>query len=99
MSSGPPAGHQGVDTSRPLLMTLPARPTREEAARLCATLAAAPPGEARCQVAAEAYGLGVVDAMARLALEARRHGHRLTFHGAGPDLTALLRLTAVDQVL
>lgn len=99
MSSGPSPGHHGVDTSQPLVVTLPAAPTREEVARLCAGLAAAPPGEVRCLVDAEAYGLAAVDALARLALTARRHGHRLTFDGAGPELTALLRLTGLDEVL
>ncbi|MEU2658579.1 STAS domain-containing protein [Streptomyces sp. NPDC007325] len=88
-----------MDTSQPLVMTLPASPTREEVARLCAGLTAAPPGEVRCLVDAEAYGLAAVDALARLALTARRHGHRLTFDGAGPELTALLRLTGLDEVL
>ncbi|MFD6363227.1 STAS domain-containing protein [Streptomyces roseolus] len=99
MSSGTPGGHPLVDTSQPLVVTLPAAPTREEVARLCADLAAAPPGDVRCLVDAEAGGLGAVDALARLALTARRHGHRLTFDGAGPDLTALLRLTGLDGVL
>ncbi|MET9349427.1 STAS domain-containing protein [Streptomyces termitum] len=88
-----------MDTRQPRVMTLPARPTREEVARLCAELAAAPPGDVRCRVDAAADGLAAVDALARLALAARRAGHRLTFHGAGPGLTALLRLTGLDQVL
>ncbi|MFE6227283.1 MULTISPECIES: STAS domain-containing protein [unclassified Streptomyces] len=99
MSSGRPGGHPLVDTSQPLVVTLPARPTREEVARLCAALAAAPPGDVRCRIPAEAHGLAAVDALARLALTARRHGHRLAFDGAGPDLTALLRLTGLDEVL
>ncbi|MFD4372295.1 STAS domain-containing protein [Streptomyces sp. NPDC058486] len=99
MTFPPSGGHPLVDTRQPLLMTLPARPTREEVARLCARLAAAPPGEVRCGVDAEAYGLDAVDALARIRLAARRAGHRLTFHGAGPDLTALLRLTGLDEVL
>ncbi|MFI8322399.1 STAS domain-containing protein [Streptomyces sp. NPDC085529] len=88
-----------MDTSQPLVVTLPARPTREEVARLCAALAAAPPGDVRCRIHPESYGLPAVDALARLALTARRHGHRLTLDGAGPELTALLRLTGIDQVL
>ncbi|MFJ8130574.1 STAS domain-containing protein [Streptomyces hydrogenans] len=99
MSSARPAGHPLVDTHHPLVVTLPARPTREEVARLCADLAAAPPGDVRCEVDPRADGLAAVDALARLALEARRRGHRLTFDGAGPDLTALLRLTGLDEVL
>ncbi|GHJ94797.1 hypothetical protein SNE510_43160 [Streptomyces sp. NE5-10] len=88
-----------MDTSQPFVMSLPAGPTREEVARLCADLAAAPPGDVRCEVDPRADGLAVVDALARLALEARRRGHRLTFDGAGPGLTALLRLTGLDGVL
>ncbi|MFF5500906.1 STAS domain-containing protein [Streptomyces roseolus] len=99
MSSGPPAGHHRVDTSQPLVVTLPAAPTREEVARLCAGLAAAPPGEVRCELVPGAHGLAVVDALARIALEARRRGHRLRFDGAGPELTALLRLTGLDELL
>ncbi|MFB7939017.1 STAS domain-containing protein [Streptomyces sp. NPDC056049] len=99
MSSGPPAGHPLVDTSQPLVVTLTAAPTREEVARLCADLAAAPPGDVRCALDPRAGGLAAVDALARLALAARRAGHRLTFHGAGPDLTALLRLTGLDEIL
>ncbi|GGY27805.1 STAS domain-containing protein [Streptomyces omiyaensis] len=88
-----------MDTSQPLVVTLPAAPTREEVARLCAGLAAAPPGDVRCELDPRAGGLVAVDALARLALAGRRAGHRLTFHGAGPDLAALLRLTGLDEVL
>ncbi|MEU9855890.1 STAS domain-containing protein [Streptomyces sp. NPDC047974] len=88
-----------MDTSQPLVVTLPAAPTREDVARLCAGLAAAPPGEVRCLVDAEAHGLAAVDALARLVLTARRHGHRLTFDGAGPELTGLLRLTGLDEII
>ncbi|MFD8013477.1 STAS domain-containing protein [Streptomyces sp. NPDC058955] len=99
MTFPPSGGHPLVDTSQPLVMTLPAAPTREEVARLCAELAAAPPGDVRCEVDPRAHGLPALDALARLALAARRAGHRLTFDGAGPDLTALLRLTGLDEVL
>ncbi|MCM1944086.1 MULTISPECIES: STAS domain-containing protein [Streptomyces] len=99
MSSARPGGHPHVDTSQPFVMSLPAGPTREEVARLCAELAAAPPGEVRCRVDPHADGLAAVDALARIALAARRRGHRLHFDGAGPGLTALLRLTGLDEVL
>ncbi|MFF2780794.1 STAS domain-containing protein [Streptomyces sp. NPDC058052] len=99
MTFPPSGGHPLVDISQPLVMSLPAAPTREEVERLCAELAAAPPGEVRCRVDAEARGLAAVDALARLSLAARRAGHRIAFRGAGPELTALLRLTGLDEVL
>ncbi|MEV6249856.1 STAS domain-containing protein [Streptomyces sp. NPDC051742] len=81
-------------------MTLPARPTRDEVARLCAELAAAPPGDVLCEVGALAPAdLAAVDALARLKLAAGRRGHRIRFHGAGPDLRALLLLTGIDGTL
>ncbi|MGA5062917.1 STAS domain-containing protein [Streptomyces exfoliatus] len=89
-----------MDTSQPLVVTLPARPTRDEVARLCAELAAAPPGEVLCEVGALAPAdLAAVDALARLKLAAGRRGHRIRFHGAGPDLRALLLLTGIDGTL
>lgn len=81
-------------------MTLPARPTGEELARLCAELAAAPPGEVVCEVGALAGAdLAAVDVLARLKLAAGRRGHRIRFHGAGPELRALLRLTGLSGTL
>lgn len=81
-------------------MTLPAHPTREDLARLCDDLAAAPPGEVVCRVGALARpGLDAVDALARLKLAAGRRGHRIRFEGAGPELRALLLLTGLDGTL
>ncbi|MFF1507589.1 STAS domain-containing protein [Streptomyces sp. NPDC058326] len=81
-------------------MTLTACPTRDEVARLCAELAAAPPGEVVCEVGALVRAdLAAVDALARLRLEAGRRGHRIRFHGAGADLRALLRLTGIGETL
>ncbi|MFE9133958.1 STAS domain-containing protein [Streptomyces sp. NPDC007355] len=89
-----------MDTSRPLVVTLPARPTRDEVAGLCAELAAAPPGDVVCEVGALAPAdLAAVDALARLRLAAGRRGHRIRFHGAGPDLRALLLLTGIGETL
>ncbi|MFI0984133.1 STAS domain-containing protein [Streptomyces exfoliatus] len=89
-----------MDTSQPLVVTLPARPTRDEVARLCAELTAAPPGDVLCEVGALAPAdLAAVDALARLKLAAGRRGHRIRFHGAGPDLRALLLLTGIDGTL
>ncbi|WP_435974403.1 STAS domain-containing protein [Streptomyces sp. Qhu_M48] len=89
-----------MDTSRPLVVTLPARPTRDEVARLCAELGTGPPGVVVCDVAALAPAdLTAVDALARLKLAAGRGGHRIRFDGAGPELRALLLLTGLDGTL
>ncbi len=81
-------------------MTLTARPTGDEVARLCAELGAAPPGDVVCEVGAlAAADLAAVDALARLKLAAGRSGHRIRFHGAGPDLRALLLLTGLGGTL
>ncbi|MFF7437758.1 STAS domain-containing protein [Streptomyces sp. NPDC008122] len=89
-----------MDTSQPLVVTLPANPTREDSARLCAELAVAPPGEVVCEVGALARAdLAAVDALARLKLAAGRRGHRIRFHGAGPELRALLLLTGLGETL
>ncbi|MFG3036923.1 STAS domain-containing protein [Streptomyces sp. NPDC048330] len=89
-----------MDTSQPLFVTLPARPGREDVARLCAELAAAPPGEVVCEIGALTHpDLAAVDALARLRLAAGRRGHRIRFHGAGPELRALLLLTGLDGAL
>ncbi|MFB7358079.1 STAS domain-containing protein [Streptomyces gardneri] len=89
-----------MDTSQPLVVTLPARPTRGEVALLCAELGAAPPGDVVCEVGALAPAdLSAVDALARLKLAANRRGHRIRFHGAGPELQALLQLTGLDGTL
>lgn len=81
-------------------MTLTARPTGDEVARLCAELRAAPPGDVVCEVGALAPAdLAAVDALARLKLAAGRSGHRIRFDGAGPDLRALLLLTGLDGTL
>ncbi|MFE0648961.1 STAS domain-containing protein [Streptomyces sp. NPDC059534] len=89
-----------MDTSRPLVVTLPARPTRDEVVLLCAELGAAPPGDVVCEIGALRHpDLAAVDALARLRLAAGRRGHRIRFHGAGPELRALLRLTGLDETL
>ncbi|MFJ7956772.1 STAS domain-containing protein [Streptomyces sp. NPDC096319] len=89
-----------MDTSQPLVMTLPARPSRDEVNRLCARLGAAPPGEVVCEVGAlGGADLAAVDALARLKLAAGRRGHRIRFEAAGPELRALLLLTGVAETL
>ncbi|MGW5774661.1 STAS domain-containing protein [Streptomyces sp. NPDC003863] len=89
-----------MDTSQPLIITLPAHPTREDLARLCDELAAAPPREVVCEISALASAdLAAVDALARLKLAARRGGHRIRFEGARPRLRALLVLSGLEGTL
>ncbi|MER5207183.1 STAS domain-containing protein [Streptomyces sp. NPDC002825] len=100
MSSGRADGQRGVDTRQPLVVTLPAHPTREELARLCAELAAAPPRDVVCEAGALAGAdLTAVDALARLKLAAGRHGHRIRYEGIGPELRTLLLLTGLAETL
>ncbi|MFF4173142.1 STAS domain-containing protein [Streptomyces sp. NPDC001744] len=97
-TSQPGAGEP--DTGRPLVVTLTARPGREEVARLCARLAAAPPAGVVCEAGALVRAdLAAVDALARLGLAAARHGHRIRFRGVGPDLRVLLRLAGLEETL
>ncbi|WP_254705810.1 STAS domain-containing protein [Streptomyces vilmorinianum] len=100
MSSGRGAGLLGVDTSQPLVLTLAARATPDEVARLCAALEEVPPTDVICEIGALAHAdLAAVDALARLRLTAGRLGHRLRFQGAGPGLRALLDLVGLADVL
>ncbi|MEU0405926.1 STAS domain-containing protein, partial [Streptomyces sp. NPDC006197] len=58
------------------------------------------PGRDGPRVGALAHAdLAAVDALARLKLAAGRRGHRIRFHGAGPELRALLLLTGLDGTL
>ncbi|MER6095246.1 STAS domain-containing protein [Streptomyces sp. NPDC001728] len=89
-----------MDPSRPFVLTLPARPGRDEVALLCAELGAVPPGDVICEIGALVCAdLAAVDALARLKLAATRRGHRIRFHGAGPELRALLLLAGLDGTL
>lgn len=101
MSYGPVGGLPGVDTSRPLELRLTARPAPDELGRLCALLDAAEPTDVVCELGdlGRRADLGVVDALARLRLAARRRGHRLTFRGAGPELRSVLDLAGLGGLL
>ncbi|MFJ3581477.1 STAS domain-containing protein [Streptomyces sp. NPDC090127] len=90
-----------MDTSRPLVLTLAARATPEEVARLCALLEGAAPTDVICDVGGLVHAdLAAVDALARLRLTARRLGHRLRFRGTGGELRLLLGLVGLaDAVL
>ncbi|MEU9700836.1 STAS domain-containing protein [Streptomyces sp. NPDC047981] len=85
-----------MDTTGPLVLTLAARATPEEVARLCALLGEAAPTDVICDVGGLTHAdLAAVDALARLRLAARRRGHRLRFEGAGGELRRLLDLVGL----
>ncbi|MER7959442.1 STAS domain-containing protein [Streptomyces sp. NPDC096030] len=89
-----------MDTSQPLVLTLAARATSEEVARLCAVLEGVPPTDVICEIGGLTHtDLAAVDALARLRLAAGRLGHRLTFRGAGVELRLLLDLAGLADVL
>ncbi|MET9373198.1 STAS domain-containing protein [Streptomyces sp. NPDC002992] len=89
-----------METSRPLVLTLAARATPDEIARLCAVLEGVPPTDVICDVGGLAHAdLAAVDALARLKLTAGRLGHRLRLRGAGAELRALLDLVGLADVV
>jgi hypothetical protein len=89
-----------VDTSQPLVLTLAARATPAEIARLSAVLERWPPADVVCDVGRLAHAdLAAVDALARLKLAAGRHGHRLSFAGVGGELRLLLDLVGLADLL
>ncbi|MFF0472399.1 STAS domain-containing protein [Streptomyces sp. NPDC004284] len=89
-----------MNTSPALELRLSGPPAPDDVARLCALLAAAPPGEVVCEISALASAdLAAVDALARLKLAARRRGHRIRFEGARPQLRALLILSGLEGTL
>ncbi|MEV7416408.1 STAS domain-containing protein [Streptomyces sp. NPDC089919] len=85
-------------------MTLPGPDIRaEDVPGLCAALAEryrCGTPEVRCDLAAlTAPGPGTLEALARLALTARRCGGRLRLTGTPLKLAALLELTGLGQAL
>lgn len=70
-------------------------------ARTCALLAASPdaPCLLLCEVAGVAADAVALDALARLALAARRHGCEVRLRGASPELLGLVELAGLAQVL
>lgn len=52
-----------------------------------------------CDTSAAHVDLGLVGALARLALVARRHGCPLRVRGAGPDLVDLVELVGLGEAL
>ncbi|MET9957581.1 STAS domain-containing protein [Streptomyces sp. NPDC006326] len=93
-----------MDTADPDLLTVPGPVLLPgEAAALrerIGVLARDGPREVLCDVSALTRpGLGTVDALARLALAARRHGIRLRLTGATPGLRGLLDLVGLVELL
>ncbi len=67
-------------------------------ARTCALLESAP-RELRCEVSGVAADAVAVDALARLALAARRHDCRMLLCGAGDELLALVAFMGLADAL
>ncbi|HWX95682.1 MAG TPA: STAS domain-containing protein [Solirubrobacteraceae bacterium] len=67
--------------------------------RTCALLEGSGPELLCCEVAAVAADAVAVDALARLALAARRHGAHVLLSGASPELSALVELMGLSDVL
>jgi ABC-type transporter Mla MlaB component len=67
--------------------------------RTCALLEGIGPQVLRCEVAAVAADAVAVDALARLALAARRHGAHVLLIGASPELLELVALVGLSDVL
>ncbi|MEU9863847.1 STAS domain-containing protein [Streptomyces sp. NPDC047971] len=89
-----------MDPTRPLVLTLAARATPAEIARLCAVLERWPPTDVICDVGGLAHAdLAAVNALARLKLAAGRRGHRLRFEGAGDELRLLLDLVGLADLV
>jgi len=68
-------------------------------ARTCSLLAAGPVVLLRCEVAGVPADAVAVDALARLALAARRHGCATLLCGASEELLALVALIGLAEVL
>ncbi|WP_200301942.1 STAS domain-containing protein [Streptomyces adelaidensis] len=100
MSSGAVPGLPIVDATTPAVLVLPGPVTRDEVPRLCdevrAHLEGAGGGIVVCDVAGIGPpGLGVIDALARLQLTARRAGGRIRLRDPDPALRALLGLVGL----
>ena len=67
--------------------------------RVCDVLARAGPGLLVCEVHDVAADAVAIDALARLALAARRHGCQVRFRGASPELRALVVFMGLSEVL
>ncbi len=68
-------------------------------ARTCALLARGPIESLHCEVAGVAPDAVAVDALARLALAARRRGCHMRLFGASDELAALVAFVGLADVL
>ncbi len=68
-------------------------------ARTCALLGAGHIEQLRCELDGVEADAVAVDALARLALAARRHGCSTLLCGASPELIDLVALIGLDEVL
>lgn len=67
--------------------------------RVCAVLCAPGPDIVLCDVTGVEPDAVAVDALARLALAAKRHGRGIVLVGASRPLLSLVRLMGLDDVL
>ncbi|MBD3548168.1 MULTISPECIES: STAS domain-containing protein [Streptomyces] len=103
-------GLPGVDAENPIVLTVTGRVSRAVVPDLCARLeraltapggaAPAPGAVADCDVGGVVRpDLALVDAVARLAVVARRSGHTLRLRHVPPELRALLDLVGLADVV
>jgi hypothetical protein len=106
-ASGAPQSTVVEDTGR-IVVRVPSRPDRSEVDAMCRDLveAARLAGVERriveticCDAAAAVHpDVGTIEALARLALTARRLGRPFALAGASPDLLGLLALTGLERL-
>ncbi|MFD3971732.1 lipid asymmetry maintenance protein MlaB [Streptomyces cyaneofuscatus] len=105
MSFGHRAGPPVVAAMNPIVLVVTGRVTRDAVPALCAeleTLLTGPRGAApvECDVGGvERADLALVEAVARLALVARRAGRPLRLRRVGPEFQGLLDLVGLADVV
>lgn len=67
--------------------------------RVCALLKASPGSVLVCEVGRAAIDAVTVDALARLALAARRYDRQIVLRGASPAIAALIEFMGLESVL
>lgn len=100
----PRLGWEGVNLSRPAVELAIRGPLTQSdlpglCRRACAALAGAADGVLVCDVTGVPVDAVAVDALARLAVGARRQGCRVALRGATAELRELLALTGLEEVL
>ncbi|MEU5287859.1 STAS domain-containing protein [Streptomyces sp. CA-278952] len=104
------SGLPGVDTENPIALTVTGQVSRADVPELCVELeraladprgaALAPGGAADCDVGGVVRpDLTLVEAVARLALVARRSGRTLRLRRVPPELRSLLDLVGLADVV